>query len=53
LPLESVENCADGPVGYRRFVGHEVDGDVQQAIDMFAFLDDQESLEIAASNSSR
>lgn len=53
LPLESVENCTDSQVGYRRLVGHEVDGDVQQAIDMFAFLDDQESLENAASNSSR
>jgi len=50
-PLESVENHTDGPVGCRRFVGHEVDGDVQQAIAMFAFLDDQESSQNAASNS--
>ena len=55
LPLESVENHTNGPVGYtfnRCYVTRELDGDVQQAIDMFAFLDDQESSVNAASNAS-
>lgn len=53
LPLQSVENHTNGPVGYAFSRRHETDGDVQQAIDMFAFLDDQEPSANAASNTSR
>jgi len=56
LPLQSVENSANDVAEYRydrRHVIHEVDGDVQQAIDMFAFLDDQDSSANAASNTSQ
>ena len=56
FPLESAEGRTNGPVGYgfnQRYIRREVDGEVQQAIDMFAFLDDQESPANAASNAGR
>jgi len=56
MPLELVENRTVGPAAdsiNRHSVGCEVDGDVQQAIDMFAFLDNQASPANAASDTSR
>lgn len=49
-----VESPTDCPVRQWPSVRHELDGDVRQAIDMFAFLDDHEpSVNSAASNTSR
>lgn len=56
LPSESVDNHTSSQVGdgfSQHSVRHEIDGDVQQAIDMFAFLDDQDSSANAASSSSQ
>lgn len=53
LPAELVEDHMNCPVGYRQSTRRELDGDVRQAIDMFAFLDDHDSSANAASNSSR
>ena len=56
LPMESAENHQSGPAADsfgRHSVCCEVDRDVQQAIDMFAFLDHQESPANAASSASR
>ena len=56
LPSESVVNHTGGPAAgsfSRHSVSREVDRDVQQAIDMFAFLDSQESPANAASSTSR
>lgn len=54
LPSESAENCSNFLVGYHRQTARqELDGDVRQAIDMFAFLDDHEPSADAASNTSR
>jgi len=53
LPSDLAESCSNFPSGYRQTATPELDGDVRQAIDMFAFLDDHEPSADAASNTSR